>query len=257
MIHPTAQIHPEAQIDPSVEIGPWCTVGPHVKLASGVRLVSHVVVEGWTEIGEDCTVFPFSVLGAIPQDLKYKGEPTQLIVGKKNVIREGVTMNLGTVGGGGVTRVGDQCLIMAYTHLGHDCIIGNHCIIANYGGFAGHVILEDYVTVGGMCGISQFVRVGAHSYIGGQSGLERDVPPYSIALGARPCLIKGANIVGLRRKGFSAETIQKINEAIKLWIRPDVKKDQCLLEIESQYGEISEIQAFVSFVRRSEMGVVR
>jgi len=257
MIHPTAQIHPEAQIDPSVEIGPWCTVGPHVKLASGVRLVSHVVVEGWTEIGEDCTVFPFVVLGAIPQDLKYKGEPTQLIVGKKNVIREGVTMNLGTVGGGGVTRVGDQCLIMAYTHLGHDCIIGNHCIIANYGGFAGHVILEDYVTVGGMCGISQFVRVGAHSYIGGQSGLERDVPPYSIALGARPCLIKGANIVGLRRKGFSAETIQKINEAIKLWIRPDVKKDQCLLEIESQYGEISEVQAFVSFVRRSEMGVVR
>ncbi len=257
MIHPTAIIHPEAKIDPSVEIGPWCTVGPNVKIAKGTRLISHVVVEGWTEIGEDNVIYPFSVLGAIPQDLKYKGEPTRLIIGNKNTIRESVTLNLGTVGGGGKTQIGDHCLIMAYTHLGHDCIVGNHCIIANYGGLAGHVIVEDHAIIGGMVGISQFVRVGAHAYVGGQSGLERDVPPYAIVFGARPTELKGTNIVGLRRRGFASDVIQKINEAMKLWSRPDVQKEQCLLEIESQYGEIQEIKSFLNFIRASETGVVR
>lgn len=257
MIHQTAVVHPDAQIHPSVEIGPWCTVGPNVKIDKGTRLVSHVVLEGWTSVGEDNTIYPFAVLGAVPQDLKYKGEATKLVIGNRNIIRESVTFNLGTVQGGGVTQVGDDCLIMAYTHLGHDCIVGNHCIISNYGGLAGHVILEDFAIIGGMTGISQYVRVGAHAYIGGQSGLERDVPPYTIALGARPCILKGANIVGLRRRGVSAETIQKINEAIKLWARPDIQKEQCLLEIESQYGEFAEIQAFIAFIRKSETGVVR
>lgn len=257
MIHPTSIIHPDAKIDPSVEIGPWCTIGPQAKIGRGTRLVSHVVVEGCTEIGEDNQIFPFAVLGAVPQDLKYKGEPTRLIIGDHNTIREGVTLNLGTVQGGGVTKVGNHCLLMAYTHLGHDCIVGDHCIIANYGGLAGHVILEDHVIIGGMTGISQFVRVGAHSYIGGQSGLERDVPPYTIVFGARPSLLKGANIVGLRRRGYTAETIQKINETIKLWSRQDIQKEQCLLEIESQYGECPEIRSFIAFIRASEVGVVR
>ena len=257
MIHPTALVSPEAQIHPSVEIGPWCVIGPKAKIGAGTKLMSHVVVEGWTTLGENNVIYPFTVLGAIPQDLKYKGEKTELIIGNHNTIRESITMNLGTVQGGGVTRVGDHCLLMAYTHLGHDCIIGNHCIIANYGGLAGHVIVEDYATIGGMTGVSQFVRVGTHAYIGGQSGLERDVPPFSIALGARPAQLKGANIVGLRRRGIPSEIISKINEAIKLWGRPDVPKEQCLLEIESQYGEIKEIQQFVAFIRASEAGVVR
>lgn len=257
MIHPTAQVHPQAELDSSVEVGPWCTIGPRVKIGKGTRLVSHVVADGWTEIGEENVIFPFAVLGAIPQDLKYKGEPTRLIIGNHNSIRESVTLNLGTAQGGGVTQVGNHSLLMAYTHLGHDCIVGNHCIIANYGGLAGHVILEDYATIGGMTGISQYVRVGTHSYVGGQSGLERDVPPFTIALGARPTVIKGTNIVGLRRRGFASEVIQKINEAIKLWVRHDVQKEQCLLEIESQYGEVAEIQSFISFIRKSEAGVVR
>jgi len=257
MIHSTAIVHPEAQLDPSVEVGPWCVIGPHVKIGKNTKLISHVVVDGWTEIGEDNHIFPFSVLGAIPQDLKYKGEATKLIIGNRNTIRESVTLNLGTVQGGGVTQVGDDCLLMAYTHLGHDCIVGNHCIVANYGGLAGHVTLEDYVTIGGMTGISQFVRVGAHAYVGGQSGLERDVPPYTITMGSRSTVIKGTNIVGLRRRGFPAETIQKINEAIKLWVRPDIQKEQCLLEIESQYGEVPEIKKLISFIRKSETGVVR
>jgi UDP-N-acetylglucosamine acyltransferase len=257
MIHPTAIIDPKAELDPDVEVGPWCTVGPHVKIKKGTRLISHVVIEGWTTIGEDNVIFPFSVLGAVPQDLKYKGEMVELIIGDHNTIRESVTMNLGTVQGGGKTIVGNHNLIMGYTHLGHDCIIGNHCIIANYGGLAGHVILEDYVTLGGMCGVSQFVRVGAYSYIGGSSGLERDVPPYVIAMGTRPTSIKGANIVGLRRRGFSADVIQKINDSIKLWMRPDVQKEQCLLDIESQYGEFPEIQKLLNFVRASETGISR
>lgn len=257
MIHKSSEIHPDAQIDPSVEIGPWCTIGPHVKIGAGSRLVSHVVIEGRTEIGENNSIYPFSVLGAVPQDLKYNGEPTRLVIGKGNTIREGVTLNLGTEQGGGVTSVGDDCLLMAYTHLGHDCIVGSHCIIANYGGLAGHVIVEDYAIIGGMVGISQYVRIGAHSYVGGQSGLERDVPPFTIALGTRPTLIKGANIVGLRRRGFSAETIQKINETIKLWIRPDIQREKCLQEIEAQYGENPEVQKFIAFVRKTETGVVK
>lgn len=257
MIHPTAQISRGAELDPSVEVGPWCVIGPHAKIKKGTKLHSHVVVEGWTEIGEENQIFPFTVLGAVPQDLKYKGEPTKLLIGNRNTIRESVTLNLGTVGGGGVTRIGDDCLLMAYTHLGHDCILGNNVIIANYGGLAGHVEIGDYATLAGMVGVSQFVRVGAHAYVGGQSGLERDVPPFTIAMGARPTNIKGANIVGLRRRGYPAETIQKINEAIKLWARPDVQKEQCLLEIESQYGEVKEIADFVGFIRKSEAGVAR
>ncbi len=257
MIHPTAIVDSRAEIDPSVEIGPWCTVGPHVKLGPGTRLVSHVVVEGWTTLGAGNVVYPFTVLGAVPQDLKYKGEKTLLLIGDHNTIRESVTMNLGTVQGGGKTQIGSHNLLMGYTHLGHDCIIGNHCIIANYGGLAGHVVLEDYVTMGGMVGVSPFVRLGSYSYIGGQTGIEKSVPLYAIALGSRPCAIKGTNIVGLRRRGIPAETITKINESMKLWMRPDVPKEQCLLEIESQYGEVPEIQRFVSFIRASEHGVVR
>ncbi|HAR44297.1 MAG TPA: acyl-[acyl-carrier-protein]--UDP-N-acetylglucosamine O-acyltransferase, partial [Bdellovibrionales bacterium] len=247
MIHPSAQVHPEAKVDPDCEIGPWCTVGKNVRVGKATRLISHVVLDGWTEIGENNLIFPFAVLGAIPQDLKYKGEPTRLVIGNGNTIREAVTMNLGTVGGGGVTQVGDKNLFMAYTHLGHDCIVGNNCIMANSAGLAGHVTLQDYVTIGGMTGVSQFVRVGSHAYVGGQSGVEKDVPPFCIAIGSRPCALKSANIVGLRRRGFHSDVISKINEVIKLWARHDVQKEQCLLEIESQFGELPEIQTFISF----------
>jgi UDP-N-acetylglucosamine acyltransferase len=220
-------------------------------------LISHVVIDGDTIIGENNVIFPFAVLGAVPQDLKYKGERTQVIVGHRNTIREGVTINLGTVQGGGKTAIGDDNLLMAYTHLGHDCIVGSHCIIANGGGLAGHVTLEDFVILSGQCGVAQFVKIGAHAYIGGQSGLDKDVPPYAIVTGSRPAQVKGTNIVGLRRRGFTADVIQKINESIKLWMRPDVQKEQCLLEIESQYGELKEVQHFVSFIRGSSAGVIR
>lgn len=257
MIHPTAIVHPKAELEVGVEVGPWCVVGPNVKIGRGTKLMSHVVVEGWTKLGEHNTVFPFSVLGAVPQDLKYKGEPTELIIGSHNTIRESVTLNLGTAQGGGVTSIGDHCLLMAYTHLGHDCRVGSHVIMANNAGLAGHVTVEDYANIGGMVGASQFTRIGAHSYVTGQTGIDKDVPPFTIATGMRPCILRGANIVGMRRRGIPADTISRINEAIKLWSRPDVTKDQCLLEIESQYGEIGEVKQFIKFIRASEQGVVR
>jgi UDP-N-acetylglucosamine acyltransferase len=256
-IHPTAIVHPEAQVDPSVEIGPWCTVGPKVKLGRGTRLISHVVIDGWTEMGEDNLVFPFAVLGAVPQDLKYRGEDTRLIVGDKNTFRESVTVNLGTVQGGGITRMGDSNLLMAYSHLGHDTVMGNHCVIANSGNLGGHVVLEDYVTVGGVTGVVQFIHIGAYAYIASSSSVDRDIPPFSVSMPTRPTTLKGANIVGLKRRGFSSEVIQKLNDAIKLWSSADLQKDQCLLEIEAQSGDCAEVQRLVTFIRKSESGVAR
>ncbi len=256
-IHPTATVDTKAELASGVVVGPYCTVGPNVKIGKGTKLVSHVVVDGWTTIGEENEIFPFATLGLVPQDLKYKGERTELTIGNRNSIREYVSAHLGTAQGGGFTRIGDGNLLMGYVHLGHDVIVGNSAILANYVGVAGHVVIDDHAIIGGQSGVNQFVRVGAHTYIGGHSAIERDVPPYCIGVGSRPMQIKGANIVGLRRRGFSADTISRINEAIKLWTRADVEKERCLLEIESQYGEFPEVMAFVNFIRKSESGVTR
>ena len=257
MIHSTSIIDPKAEIDSSVEIGPYCTIGPNVKIGKNTKLKSHVVIEGWTTIGENNTFYPFSVIGAVPQDLKYRGERTELIIGNGNTIRESVTMNLGTVQGGGITRLGDKNLVMAYVHFGHDCRVGNETVLANNVGLAGHVIIEDFAIIGGQSGVSQFVRIGAHTYIGGQCGIERDIPPFTYCVGARPMQLKGTNLVGLKRRGFSSETISKINEAIHLWIRTGIEKEACLKEIEAQLAGVPEVQAFVDFIRRSDSGVLR
>lgn len=257
MIHQTAHVHPEAQIDETAEVGPFCVIGPHVRIGKKTRLRSHVVVEGWTEIGEENDIYQFASLGAIPQDLKYKGEPTRLIVGNRNVIRESVTLNLGTVQGGGKTQVGDENLLMAYVHLRHDCIVGSHTVLANSAGFAGHCIVEDYAIVGGMVGVQQAIHIGKHSYIAAKTGIDRDCPPFAIVGRAMPPYLRGANIVGMRRRGFPAETITQLNEALKLWGRSEVNKDQCLLEIESQFGEVAEVQELVTFIRESRSGVIK
>jgi len=257
MIHPSAIVDSHAEIESGVEIGPFCVIGPHVKIRKGTEIMSHVRIEGHTSIGENNQIFPFTVIGAVPQDLKYNGEPTRVFIGDRNKIRESVTINLGTVQGGGETRVGNDNLLMAYVHIGHDSIVNNHCILSNGVGLAGHVVLDDYATLNGQTGVSQFVRVGKYAYVGGQSGLERDIPPFVIAHGSRPCSIKGANIVGLRRRGFSADTITRINESIKLWVRGDVQKEQCILDIELQFGDTPEIQDLVSFIRNSKTGVQR
>lgn len=256
-IHPTSIVDSQAKLADSVEVGPFCRIGPHVKIGEGCKLLSHVVIEGWTTIGSHNTFFPFSVIGAVPQDLKYKGEPTEVTIGDHNVIRECVTINLGTVQGRSKTSVGSHNLIMASVHLGHDCDVHNHVIIANGTGLAGHVTIEDYGNIGGMVGVTQYITVGKYVYVGGRSTVDRDVPPFSIVVGERPCELKGANIIGLRRHGFKADVITAINESIKLWKRNDAPREQCLLEIETQFGDVPEVMQIVAFIRKSESGCVK
>lgn len=214
-IHPSAVIDDGAQIDPTAIVGPFCCVGPQVVLGAGVQLKSHVVVTGQTEVGDDTVVFSFSVIGEIPQDLKFKGEATQLVIGKRNRIREHVTMNCGTAGGGGVTRIGDDNLFMAGCHIAHDAIIGNNCVIVNSVAIAGHCIIEDDVIVGGLSGVHQFVRIGRGAIIGAVTMVTNDVIPYGLVQAPRGEL-DGLNLVGLKRRGVARSDITALRAAFQM-----------------------------------------
>ncbi|MGZ2257799.1 acyl-ACP--UDP-N-acetylglucosamine O-acyltransferase [Roseobacter sp. A03A-229] len=214
-IHPSAVIEEGAQIDPTATVGPFCCVGPQVTLGPGVQLKSHVVVTGQTRIGDGTVIFPFSVIGEIPQDLKFKGEATELIVGKRNRIREHVTMNCGTEGGGGVTRVGDDNLFMAGCHIAHDAMIGNNCVIVNSVAIAGHCIIEDDVIVGGLSGVHQFVRIGRGAIIGAVTMVTNDVIPYGLVQAPRGEL-DGLNLVGLKRRGVARSDITALRAAFQM-----------------------------------------
>jgi UDP-N-acetylglucosamine acyltransferase len=256
-IHPTAIVSPKADLESDVEVGPYCTIGPNVKIGAGTKLISHVVVDGQTTIGKFNQFFPFSVIGGVPQDLKYNGELTELHIGDHNTIRESVTLNLGTTQGGGKTVLGNNNLLMAYTHLGHDAIVGDHCVLANSVAIAGHVILDDHAIIGGLTGVTQFVHVGAHVYVGAGAMVDKDAPPYAVLLGARPCEVKGANLVGLRRKGFKNDAILAVNEALKLWKQSGLQKEECLQKIESEFGAFEEVKFLVDFIRESKNGCLR
>lgn len=213
-IHPSAVVDPAARLGTGVEVGPFCVVGPDVELGDGVRLLSHVAVAGRTRIGGGTMVYPFASLGHAPQDLKYKGEPSELVIGRNNRIRESVTMNPGTEGGGMVTRIGDNGLFMVGVHVGHDCIIGNNVIMANNATLGGHVEIGDFAVLGGLCAVHQFVRIGAHAMIGGMTGVEADVIPYGLVKGERGFLA-GLNLVGLERRGFAKEEINGLRAAFR------------------------------------------
>lgn len=256
-IHPTAIVSPQAKLGSDNEIGAYCTIGPDVIIGNGNRLISHVVIDGKTTVGNGNIFFPFSVIGAVPQDLKYNGEKTELFIGDQNTIRESVTLNLGTVQGGGKTVLGSNNLLMAYTHLGHDSIVGNHCILANSVAIAGHVILDDYCTIGGLSGVTQFVHVGTQVYVGAGAMIDKDAPPYAVLLGARPCEVKGANLVGLRRKGFKNDAISAVNESLKLWKQTELQKEECLQKIEAEFGSFPEVKTLVEFIRNSKNGCLR
>ena len=214
-IHPMAVVEDGAQVDPTAVVGPFCVVGPDVTLAAGVQLKSHVVVTGRTSIGEDTVVFPFAVIGEIPQDLKFKGEATDLVIGKRNRIREHVTMNCGTEGGGGVTRIGDDGLFMAGCHVAHDAVIGNRCILVNSVAIAGHCVLEDDVIVGGLSGVHQFVRIGRGAIIGAVTMVTNDVIPYGLVQAPRGEL-DGLNLVGLKRRGVERSDITALRAAFQM-----------------------------------------
>lgn len=213
-IHPTAIIEKGAHIGANVTVGPYCIVGPQVTLGDGVQLISHVVIGGITEIGEGTEIFPFASIGLRPQDKKFKGESSRLTIGKRNVIREYVTMNPGTEGGGLITSIGDDCLFMASTHVAHDCVVGNNVILANNATLAGHVHVGDGVIIGGLAAVHQFVRIGKGAFIGGMAGVEKDVIPYGMVVGERANLA-GLNLVGLKRSNMEREQIHQLRHLYK------------------------------------------
>jgi UDP-N-acetylglucosamine acyltransferase len=217
-IHPTAVVDPQAQLDSSVQVGPYTVIGPHVKVGAGTTVAAHVVLEGHTTIGRDNRIFQFCSIGAANQDKKYQGEPTELVIGDRNVIREFCTLHIGTVQDKGVTRVGDDNWIMAYTHIAHDCVVGNRVTMANGATLGGHVELGDWVTVGGLTGIHQFVKVGAHAMLGFQSAVSQDVPPFMLVDG-NPLAVRGVNTIGLKRRDFSDERVAAIRRMHKLLYR--------------------------------------
>ena len=247
-IHPTAVVDSKARIADSATVGPFCVVGPDVVLGEAVELVSHVVVAGRTTIGEGTRIFPFASIGHQPQDLKYKGEPSTLEIGCHNQIREHVTMNPGTEGGGMVTRVGDHCLFMASAHVAHDCILGDHVIMANNATLAGHVLVGEYAFLGGLSAVHQFVRIGRHAMIGGMSGVEADVIPFGMVIGNRAYL-NGLNIVGLKRRGFSRDDVHTLRNAYRLMFAPEGTLQERLSDVEEQFKDHPVVMEIVAFIR--------
>ena len=227
-VHPTAIIDPRANVPASCKIGPYCVIGAEVELGEGCRLMSHVAIEGPTKIGADNIFFPFCAIGMAPQDVTYKGEPTRLEIGDHNEIRECVTISRGTAKGGGLTKVGSHTLIMAYAHIGHDSVIGDHCMLVNGATLGGHVTVEEWAVVGALCPVHQFVRIGAHSYVGGGTTITQDVLPFSMTSAARNTHAYGMNKVGLERRGFSPERIRKIHHAYKILLASKLNTSQAL-----------------------------
>jgi UDP-N-acetylglucosamine acyltransferase len=247
-IHPTALVAPGAMLAETVVVGPYCIVGETVTLEERVTLRGHAVVDGRTTIGEGSRIFPFAVIGLEPQDLKYRGEASELVIGRNNTIREYVTMNPGTEGGGMVTRIGDNCLFMVGAHVAHDCQIGDHVIMANNATLAGHVVVEDYAVLGGLCAVHQYVRIGKHAMIGGMSGVERDVIPYGQVMGDRARLC-GLNIIGMQRRGFSREDIQGLRNAYQFLFASDGTLSDRVNETAERFTGIGPVDDIIEFIR--------
>lgn len=255
-IHPMAYVHPRAELASGVEVGPFAYVGEFAKIGKGTKIEHHACVEGHTTIGENNEVGAYAVLGGKPQDLKYKGEPTRLEVGNGNKFRECVTVNTGTVTGGGLTKIGNDCLIMAYCHIAHDCVVGNNVVMANYSGLSGHVTLEDWVILSGVCGVTQFLTIGKHAFIGGMTGVRKDVAPYVILVGD-PSEVRGLNLVGLRRRGFDGERMKAVQEAYKIYFDSGLEREQALVELDKKLKGQPDADYFINFIRKSEKGISR
>jgi UDP-N-acetylglucosamine acyltransferase len=255
-IHETAVVSPSAIIADDCHIGPFSTIGENVKLGSGVRLESHVVVDGITSIGDGTHIFPFASIGLGPQDLKYAGEPTETIIGKGNTIREFVTIHRGTAGGGGVTRIGDNNLLMAQAHVAHDCQLGNEIIMANAATLAGHVEIADRASVGAYSGVHQFCRVGHEAFIGGYSVVVKDAMPFAIVQGNH-AKCYGLNKVGAKRRGYSRETIDKLNHAFHLLLSSKMNTTQAVEQIKSEITDCPEVTLLVEFITSSKRGVIK
>jgi UDP-N-acetylglucosamine acyltransferase len=252
-VHPTALVDGSAELAPGVVVGPYSIVGPNVRVGARTRIGSHVLIERDTQVGEECTISQGAVLGTDPQDLKYMGEPTLLVVGDRTVIREYATLNRGT-GASGVTRVGSDCMLMAYTHVAHDCQLGNHVILSNAVNMAGHVHIGDWAIVGGLTPIHQFVRIGPHAFVGGATRVAKDVPPYVKAAGS-PMELYGLNSVGLQRRGFPEEVRRELKRAYRLFFASNHNVKQALERAREELRAIPEVEVFLSFFESTERGV--
>jgi len=255
-IHPTAIVSSNAQIGSNCFIGPFCTIGDEVTLADSVRLDSHVVVDGQTSIGRETHVFPFVSIGLAPQDLKYGGERTAVEIGERNHIREFVTIHRGTTGGGGTTRIGSDNLLMAQAHVAHDCQLGSNIIMANAATLAGHVEIADRASVGAYSGVHQFCRVGFEAFVGGYSVVVKDAPPFAIIQGNH-AKCYGLNRIGLRRRGYSKETIEKLNHAYHLFLSAKLNTTQAIERIRAEISDCKEVDLLVEFIESSKRGVVK
>ncbi len=256
-VHPTAIIDQRAKVPTSCQIGPYCAIGADVELGENCRLISHVAIEGPTKIGSHNVFFPFAAIGMGPQDVTYKGEPTCLEIGDHNEIRECVTINRGTVKGGGLTKLGNHLLIMAYTHVGHDCVIGDHAMLVNGATLAGHVTVEEWAVVGALCPVHQFVRIGAHSYVGGGTTITQDVLPFSMTSAARDTHAYGMNKVGLERRGFSKDRMAKIHHAYKILLASKMNTSQALAKLKSEADRGEDVEMLIQFIEASERGIIK
>ena len=256
-VHPTAIIDSRPKVPASCKVGPYCVIGADVELGENCHLISHVAIEGPTKIGADNVFYPFCAIGMAPQDVTYKGEPTRLEIGDHNQIREYVTLNRGTVKGGGVTRIGSHTLIMAYTHVGHDSVIGDHAMLVNGATIAGHVIVEEWAVVGALCPVHQFVRIGAHSYIGGGTTITQDVLPFSMTSAARETHAYLMNKVGLQRRGFSNERIAKIHHAYKILLASKLNTSQALERLKAEPDRGEDVDMLIRFIEASERGIIK
>jgi UDP-N-acetylglucosamine acyltransferase len=256
MIHNTAIVHEKARLGEGVEVGPFAIIGEHVVIGAGTKVGPHAVIEGWTEIGRDNRIFQFASVGADPQDLKYRGEETWLRIGDRNIVREFVTLHRGTADGGAETLIGNDNLFMAYSHVAHDCLLGNRVILANGATLAGHVRIDDFAIMGGLCAVHQFTRVGCHVMVSGGSMVAQDIPPYTIAQGDRAKTV-GINQIGLKRRNFSDEVVSDIKQAYKLVFRSGLRLEEALERITNELPHSPEMLVFVDFIRASERGIAR
>jgi UDP-N-acetylglucosamine acyltransferase len=257
MIHPSAVINPNARVAATCAIGPYCIVGADVELGEECELISHVVIHGPSKIGTHNRFFPFCAIGGEPQDLTFKGEVVRLEMGDHNVVREYVTINRGTIKGGGTTKIGSHTLIMAYTHVGHDSVIGDHAMLVNAATLAGHVTVEEWAVVGALCAVHQFTRIGAHSYIGGGTVITKDVLPFSKCVTPRHTQTYGLNAVGLERRGFSKERIARIHHAFRVLLNSKLNTSQALEKLR-QEGDLGEdVDMLLGFIENSERGVIK
>ncbi len=256
MIHSTAIISPDAQLEEGVEIGPYAIIGSDVKIGKNTVIGPHTFIDDYTHIGEGNRIFQFCSIGAPPQDLKFGGEKTRVVIGNNNTIREFVTIHRSTTADIGVTQIGDNNMIMAYCHVAHNCKLGNYIVMANAATLAGHIHVEDFAIVGGLTAIHQFSRIGAHSIIGGASAVPKDIPPYMMASGNRVKLY-GLNLIGLKRRKFSGNTIKALKEAYRIIFRSDILLETALKKVEAEVEDCPEVRHLINFIRESKRGVCR